>query len=362
MSELGKENLTDLLVTAVRDLRIGDTDARADAARRLGSARSPLAVSYLVEGLSDPAVEVRRAAVEALGEIGHPSGINPLRSLLEKETNPLLESRIILEAIARIREANPEITPPDSRTAANLPVSSITENQTQSPTAENQFGSADPLEKAFKTTADGLRAEETRQRLEETYRRAAAQRQLIEKARRQSIDEANRRVEQDRLRLEAEEKSLTRAQAELEQRHAQLQVSRAAAAENDRKVKEIQEQIKTEERARQQLEQESLRLQAEIQELVSAENARVEALQSQLAAAQQRKVEHEQTLQRGEELRVEAEAKHRVEEERLASERQKLDRAREQLASLRAGVEAARAAAEDEIIKLKEATERIASE
>src|SRR5689334_10593628 len=106
MNQLGADDLTNLLVTAVRDLRIGETDSkRADAARRLGGAGSSLAVSYLIEGLSDRSAEVRHAVVEALSEIGDSSALEPLRSLLEKETDPLLQSNTILAAITRIRAA-----------------------------------------------------------------------------------------------------------------------------------------------------------------------------------------------------------------------------------------------------------------
>src|SRR6266566_3657461 len=106
MNELGSDDLTDLLVTAVRDLRIGDTDAkRAQAARKLGSARSSLAVSYLIEGLSDKSAEVRCAAVEALGELGDASALEPLGSLLERETDPFLQSNNILAAVTKIRAA-----------------------------------------------------------------------------------------------------------------------------------------------------------------------------------------------------------------------------------------------------------------
>src|SRR5581483_2417874 len=362
MTELGTDNLTDLLVTAVRDLRIGDTESkRVEAARRLGSARSPLAVSYLVEGLSDSSSDVRRASVEALGEIGHASAIAPLRSLLEKETSPLVESKTILDAIARIRSGAPA-THANGFAGSARPSAVAPPLQGKTHVESSDLSLPESFEKAFDATAAGLRAEETRQRLEETYRRAAAQRQMIEKARRQSIDEANRRIEQDRLRLEAEEESLTKAKAELEQRRVQIEQARTLAEEDERRIKEIQEQTKSKETARRVLEQESLRLQAEIHELLEAERTRVAELHAQLAAQQQRNEEHERALQRAEELRTEAEAKHRAEEARLDTERQKLDSAREQVVNLRAQVEAARIAAEDEIAKLKQSADRIALE
>src|SRR6266404_9454693 len=131
MNELGAEDLTDLLVTGVRDLRIGDTDAkRAEAASKLGSARSSLAVGYLVEGLSDRSAEVRRAVVEALGEIGDATALEPLRSLLDKETDPLLQSDTILDAIAKIRAAVTATTS-DGFAKATTPFVSVPKTETE---------------------------------------------------------------------------------------------------------------------------------------------------------------------------------------------------------------------------------------
>src|SRR5438128_10599324 len=100
MNELETEHLTDLLVTAVRELRAGDSAAqRAQAARRLGHTQSQVALRYLIEGLSDNAPEVRLAVVEALGEIGDPASIEPLRDLLDRETSPVVNLTTILNTI-----------------------------------------------------------------------------------------------------------------------------------------------------------------------------------------------------------------------------------------------------------------------
>jgi HEAT repeat protein len=117
MNEIETERLTNILVKAIRDLRIGETTSqRAEAARRLGSARSQLAVSYLVESLSDQAPEVRGAAVEALGEIGDPAAIPPLRELLDRETNPLVNPATISNAIDRIRQTEARLSASSSLT------------------------------------------------------------------------------------------------------------------------------------------------------------------------------------------------------------------------------------------------------
>ncbi|HEV2903617.1 MAG TPA: HEAT repeat domain-containing protein, partial [Pyrinomonadaceae bacterium] len=104
MSEPETNSLKDLLVTAVSDLRIGHTAAqRAEAAHKLGRAQSRIAVSYLIEALSDSAPEVRNAAVEALGEICDQAAIDPLRSLLDRETSPVVSKAKIRQVIGRIK-------------------------------------------------------------------------------------------------------------------------------------------------------------------------------------------------------------------------------------------------------------------
>src|ERR1051325_4190717 len=69
-------------------------------------------------------------------------------------------------------------------------------------------------------------AEEARQRLEDVYRRAAEERQLIEQARRRSAEETRRRLEEEHARLQAEEESLARLSADLEKRRNEIEQAR----------------------------------------------------------------------------------------------------------------------------------------
>lgn len=55
---------------------------RANLLRSLGRSHSPLAVKRIVEALSDPAPEVRRAAALALGESNHPEAVEALKKCL----------------------------------------------------------------------------------------------------------------------------------------------------------------------------------------------------------------------------------------------------------------------------------------
>ena len=81
MRKIETDILSDVLTTAVTDLLVGDSSAkRAEAARRLGRTHSKFAVTYLIQGLSDKAPDVRLAAVEALGEIGDQGAVDPKRT------------------------------------------------------------------------------------------------------------------------------------------------------------------------------------------------------------------------------------------------------------------------------------------
>jgi HEAT repeat protein len=59
-------------------LRSANPDERAGAAQRLGSGKHKQAVPSLIKLLEDESPEVRIAAIEALGAIGHPASVEPL--------------------------------------------------------------------------------------------------------------------------------------------------------------------------------------------------------------------------------------------------------------------------------------------
>src|SRR6266550_60873 len=310
MSKPETDALTDLLVTAVSDLLIEDSpEQRAEAARRLGRTNSKFAVWYLIQALSDEAPEVRLAAVEALGEIADPAAIDPLNSLLERETSSLVSRTTILEAMNKVRQgrsgevlsSSPAAPPPADdwlfREVEYAPESSASASKPNEADSSSQPASADnanegtsrPLDSPFQEPA-AVRLDEERQRLEESYRRAAAERHLIEETRRRSNEEVSRRAEGELLRLETDEESLARLQENLARRRAQVEAATREAEEHSRGLKEIEDRVRADETARRLIEQESLRLEADNRFRAEQARQRVEELHHQ-AAEQQKSAE-----------------------------------------------------------------------
>ena len=90
-----------------RDLREADAPAeRSAAARSLALLGDRKATPLLVAALEDPVVDVRRAAVEALGALRDPSAVEPLEALLERERNERnrIPPRVIRTAVEFCRE------------------------------------------------------------------------------------------------------------------------------------------------------------------------------------------------------------------------------------------------------------------
>ncbi|MBA3767531.1 MAG: HEAT repeat domain-containing protein, partial [Acidobacteria bacterium] len=85
---------------ATRDLRTADVPAeRAAAARKLGLTRDQIATPHLVAALEDSAPEVRRAAIEALTELGDPAAVGPLESLLVRKEDRKVPHALVQRAI-----------------------------------------------------------------------------------------------------------------------------------------------------------------------------------------------------------------------------------------------------------------------
>jgi serine/threonine protein kinase/HEAT repeat protein len=92
---------------AAKDLAGASAPAeRASAARSLGLAGEGSATPRLVAALEDPAVEVRRAAVEALAVLRDRSAVGPLEALLEREkkTKTKVNRKLVQHAIDACRE------------------------------------------------------------------------------------------------------------------------------------------------------------------------------------------------------------------------------------------------------------------
>ena len=95
-----------------RDLREADAPAeRAAAARSLALFGDRAATPLLVEALEDQSIDVRRAAVEALGALRDPVAVAPLEALLERERNERnrIPPRVIRVAADSCRDAAAEL-------------------------------------------------------------------------------------------------------------------------------------------------------------------------------------------------------------------------------------------------------------
>lgn len=85
----------------VFDLRDADPAVRAQAATVLGLAGNPMVVEYLMQTLAfDESIQVKRSAAIALGNLAHPSGVQPLLIALQAKDDEL--RTFAAEAIAKI--------------------------------------------------------------------------------------------------------------------------------------------------------------------------------------------------------------------------------------------------------------------
>ena len=223
MKNSGNSNTSDLLVRSITDLLLANTsEERAKAARALGETHSKTAMTYLIKALADQAAEVRLAAVDSLAEIGDPAGIDPLKTLLDTETDPAVSRSAILTAISRIESAAAR----QNRPAETVTVSKLVEpfyraiertvgrSQRSSMPASDAptvggNGEAQGFSKSvFHENVQFEDARHKQRNLEEIYRREAEERELMEKARRQANDEASRRTEEVLGSLQSDEESL----------------------------------------------------------------------------------------------------------------------------------------------------------
>jgi HEAT repeat protein len=78
------------------------TEARMEAAKRLGASRDPRALAPLVAALLDPKRDVRWVAVEALGELGDPRAVPALLEYLKKPDAYRWAKRLVASALGAI--------------------------------------------------------------------------------------------------------------------------------------------------------------------------------------------------------------------------------------------------------------------
>ncbi|HEX8501433.1 MAG TPA: HEAT repeat domain-containing protein [Pyrinomonadaceae bacterium] len=113
---------------AAHDLRSADAPAeRAAAARSLALLGDRAATSLLVEALEDPNLDVRRAAVEALGALRDPAAVEPLEALLERERTERhrIPPRVIRVAADSCRDAAAELAAELAAVAAPEPAAEV---------------------------------------------------------------------------------------------------------------------------------------------------------------------------------------------------------------------------------------------
>ncbi len=108
---------------ATRDLHVGESPAeRAAAALHLSFVHDPAATPHLIAALEDPAVEVRRAAVEALQDQCDPDAIAPLNKLLKTEADARLPKALIKKALEAGATAGTEEQSPAGVAQSHLPI------------------------------------------------------------------------------------------------------------------------------------------------------------------------------------------------------------------------------------------------
>lgn len=374
MKNSGSPNLSDLLVKSITDLLLAQTsEERVQAARALGETRSKTAISYLIKALADEAAEVRLAAVNSLAEIGGLASIDALKTLLDTETDPAVSRSVILNAISRIESAAArQSRPAETVTASKLiePVyREIQRTVAYSPptsmpaTDASAFRGAEDRSRlsnsVFHESAQFDEAREKQLGLGEAYRRAAEERELLEKARRQAHEDASRRAEEVLRSLQSDEESLVHLEQSLTARRAQLERGHQIATAEAARLDELERRLAIDENNRQQLEAERLRLQAESRARAEAERSELERLRFETAEQQQRVKEYELSLERLGKLRTTSEAYYREQSGLLTAELNSLRQAGEEVTRLVAGAEAARQRAEEEIARLEETHKRI---
>src|SRR5215813_6450460 len=317
MSMNGEDNTADILVSSATELLIGDSPSqRAEAARNLGRTGNKIAATYLIQALADKAPEVRLAATQVLGDLGDPRAIEPLTRLLDSETSPLVDRSVIAGALAVLQGTNSREV--QSAEDASMPATEMnTSDQVQAdePQAPNnsEFTEVWPAKEASILDLPDDEAES----LAESYRRAAAERQLLEEARRRSNEEASRRAAEELLRLEAEAESISRLQEALTRRRSELEIAGRRAKEEESKLSELEVQVQAEESAREKAKSEYAQAQAEARRQTAEAKARTAELQRRINEQQHSDAENQRSLERLIRLREDAAKEHREEDERL---------------------------------------------
>ena len=108
LSQIGKGNVFNFVYGSQVFDRSGGEDRRAQAARRLGRSRNPMALGRLVEALDDASPEVRRLAARGLGEAKASEAVSHLLDELQNEESDIRTEAA--EALGKI--GDPEVVDP----------------------------------------------------------------------------------------------------------------------------------------------------------------------------------------------------------------------------------------------------------
>src|SRR6185295_1308641 len=362
---------------AVMQLRSADSPTeRAAAARKLGAVCDQKGTTHLIASLEDGAPEVRRAAVESLGQLGDPAAIPALNELLLRETSRQLPSAVIRHAINSI--AVYEVKHPSASESAPVEQSTSQVNEPQKPelpvktetprpvaTREifaeylTSFESRSPASSSGSSTlpvpsSNSFDVAEEQLRLEEEALRRAAdalerKRSEAESARKKAEDEARLKAEREmQIRMEIEAR--LRAEDEVRRRIAE-EAARQKAEEEARVRAEMEGRQRAEEEAQQRAEEETkFRLEAETLRKAAEELARkrseAEAARKRAEAEAVRqarlRAEEEARFRAAEEVRqqVEADMRRRSEEEARRQAQAAAEARTAEEARMRAEVEA----------------------
>ncbi|MGH9971629.1 MAG: HEAT repeat domain-containing protein [Pyrinomonadaceae bacterium] len=398
---------------AIRELRVAESPAlRAAAATKLGRVGNTRAAPHLMAALHDSAPEVRKAAVESLGQLGDPAAVWALNDLASRETSPQLPETMIRHAINCITDAVSERAEQRYDDQAS---------QTYEHEVLREFSEAAPLPEpqALEESTDSISPMPPSTTLpshENDWRSGEARRQLKEEALLNAVEELERRSQAaEENRRKAEEEARQKIEGEKPDRtedeaHIRLEEEARSPAEPEATPYEGEEEARPatempglqqpegeahfgpEEEVRFRLEAEALRRAGEerARQRAAAEAARrladegaqrraEEALRRQAQEGTHGRVEEsirrrleeqarnateEEALRRAEDerLKLEAEERRRFSAERLKLEQEALMEAAAELTRRRSEAEEVRKKAEEEARLLQETQQRIQAE
>jgi hypothetical protein len=365
---------------ATHNLLMDDSETkRAAAARQLGRLGLPSASPYLIASLFDSSPEVRRAAVESLGQVGDSAAIEPLQDLLARETNQGVPKPLVSDAILAIIARQAELLKAESmeggrdrRHDASMDFANSLRTINAQPNGING------MSQAYATQEERLLSEELalrqaqddleRRRVEE-QRRCQEEKQPLD-----SLEIDRHKIEGDRGQINEKERKISAEIEALRQAESEQlkRINEATARTRRRSAEETPQQPGTDPWAGSAKESQRLtrglnKTQAEA-ELRAQEKAREDIE----AKARRQSDDHVQRLTELETIRSNAEAiaQRRAEaEQRLSAEIEALRRAEadarrraEQEVSRLAQLETARSAAEAEILARAAEEQRLNAE